>query len=305
MNSRAGSRAAISSSRSGRVRLRGWTTCGITRRPSTLGPGPEASLDVFDPGVELGDVLSERREVALENIAPNPLVSEQGLDAPKRLGDRVVLLLEAFEAPIDLVEVAEELCAKFVESAVDGVEAPIHGLEALTDDLEALVDGVEAPVDGLETPIDGLETLAEEQDELLVLRRRHASISTLPGPKLQVCRVVDSRTGPLRKPAARVSVLDSSARAALPCAPWPGSTRSSWSRPIGSRHISTTRRCACWNARRSSTLCLRAAIAPSRGVPRGRPGTSRAAASPTSPTISATVRRPCSTRCRRTSRWRR
>src|SRR2546427_9430014 len=202
MNSRAGSRAAISSSRSGRVRLRGWTTCGITRRPSTLGPGPEASLDVFDPGVELGDVLSERREVALENIAPNPLVSEQGLDAPKRLGDRVVLLLEAFEAPIDLVEVAEELCAKFVESAVDGVEAPIHGLEALTDDLEALVDGVEAlvdgveaPVDGLEAPVDGLETLAEEQDKLLVLRRRHASISTLPGPKLQVCRVVDTRDG--------------------------------------------------------------------------------------------------------------
>src|SRR3989441_4052871 len=211
MNSRAGSRAAISSSRSGRVRLRGWTTCGITRRPSTLGPGPEASLDVFDPGVELGNVLSERREVALENIAPNPLVGEQGLDAPKRLGDRVVLLLEAFEAPIDLVEVAEELCAKFVESAVDGVEAPIHGLEALTDDLEALVDGVEAPVDGLEAPIDGLETLAEEQDKLLVLRRRHASISTLPGPKLQVCRVVDTRTGPPRKPAERVSVPNASA----------------------------------------------------------------------------------------------
>src|SRR5713101_4053325 len=274
MNSRAGSRAAISSSRSGRVRLRGLATSSITRRPSTLGPGPEASLDVFDPGVEQGNVLSERGEVPLENIAPDSLVGQEGLDAPKRLGDGVVLLLEAFQAPIDLVEVTEELCAKFIES---------------------LIDGVEALIDGLEEPIDGLETLAEEQDKLLVLRRRHASISTLPGPKLQVCRVVDSRTGPLRKPAARVSVLDSSAGAALPCAPWPGSTRSSWSRPIGSRHISTTRRCACWNARRSSTLGLRAAIAPSRGVPRGRPGTSRAAASPTSPTISATVRRPCST----------
>src|SRR5712692_5726800 len=257
MNSRAGSRAAISSSRSGRVRLRGLATSSITRRPSTLGPGPEASLDVFDPGVEHGNVLSERGEVALENIAPNPLVDQHGLDTPKRLGDGVVLLLEAFQAPIDLVEVTEELCAKFVESAVDGVEVPIHGLEALTDDLEALIDGVEAPIDGVEAlidgvealidgvealidgvealidgveaPIDGLETLAEEQDKLLVLRRRHASISTLPGPKLQVCRVVDSRTGPLRKPAARVSVLDSSAGAALPCAPWPGSTRSSWS----------------------------------------------------------------------------
>src|SRR2546426_8030699 len=218
MNSRAGSRAAISSSRSGRVRLRGLTTCGITRRPSTLGPGPEASLDVFDPGVELGNVLSERREVALENIAPNPLVGEQGLDAPKRLGDRVVLLLEAFQAPIDLVEVTEELCAKFIESAVDGVEVPIHGLEALTDDLEALIDGVEAPIDGVEAlidgveaPIDGLATLAEEPDKLLVLRRRHASISTLPGPKLQVCRVVDTRTGPPRKPAERVSVPNASA----------------------------------------------------------------------------------------------
>src|SRR5713101_764534 len=175
MNSRAGSRAAISSSRSGRVRLRGLATSSITRRPSTLGPGPEASLDVFDPGVEHGNVLSERGEVALENIAPNPLVGQHGLDTPKRLGDGVVLLLEAFQAPIDLVEVTEELCAKFIES---------------------LIDGVEALIDGLEEPIDGLETLAEEQDKLLVLRRRHASISTLPGPKLQVCRVVDSRTGP-------------------------------------------------------------------------------------------------------------
>src|SRR5713101_3892452 len=218
MNSRAGSRAAISSSRSGRVRLRGLATSSITRRPSTLGPGPEASLDVFDPGVEHGNVLSERGEVALENIAPNPLVGQHGLDTPKRLGDGVVLLLEAFQAPIDLVEVTEELCAKFIESAVDGVEVPIDGLEALTDDLEAPIDGVEAPIDGVEAPIDGLETLAEEQDKLLVLRRRHASISTLPGPKLQVCRVVYSRTGPLGKPAERVSVLDSSARAALPCA---------------------------------------------------------------------------------------
>src|SRR3989441_648281 len=302
MNSRAGSRAAISSIRSGRVRLRGLATSSITRRPSTLGPGPEASLDVFDPGVEHGNVLSERGEVALENIAPNPLVGQHGLDTPKRLGDGVVLLLEAFQAPIDLVEVTEELCAKFIESAVDGVEVPIHGLEALTDDLEALIDGVEAPIDGVEAlidgveaPIDGLETLAEEQDKLLVLRRRHASNSTLPGPKLQVCRVVDSRTGPLQKPAERVSVLDSSARAALPCPPWPGSTRSSWSRPIGSRHTSTTQRCACSSGRPSSTRGPRAATAPSRGAQCGRPGTSHAAGSATSPTISRIAHPLCCT----------
>src|SRR5713101_7744707 len=166
MNSRAGSRAAISSSRSGRVRLRGLATSSITPRPSTLGPGPEATLDVFHHGVEHGNVLSERGEVALENIAPNPLVDQHGLDTPKRLGDGVVLLLEAFQAPIDLVEVTEELCAKFVESLIDGVEA-------LPDDLEAPIDGVEAPIDGLKAPIDDLETLAEEQDKLLVLRRRH------------------------------------------------------------------------------------------------------------------------------------
>src|SRR2546428_6991697 len=157
MNSRAGSRAAISSSRSGRVRLRGLATSSITRRPSTLGPGSETSLDVFDPGVEQGNVLSERGEVPLENIAPDSLVGEEGLDAPKRLGDGVVLLLEAFQAPIDLVEVTEELCAKFVESAGDGVGVPIHGLEALTDGLQGVGDGGRAPIDGGGGAVDGLQ----------------------------------------------------------------------------------------------------------------------------------------------------
>src|SRR4030095_3310043 len=133
--------------------------------------GTQTPLDVLDPGVEHGDVLSESRQGALEDLTPRALVGQQGLDTPKRLGNGLVLLLQPLETPIDLVEVPEDLAAQLVEALVDG--------------LEALVDRVEAA-------IDRLEALTEEGDELLVFGPGHASTSTLPGPKLQVCRIVDA-----------------------------------------------------------------------------------------------------------------
>src|SRR5262249_52018763 len=125
--------------------------------------GTQPALDVLDPSVEHGDVLSEPREVALEDLPPHALVGQQRLDAPERLGDGLVFLLQPLEPPVDLVEVAENLAAQLVEAAVYRLEAAIDRLEALT----------------------------EERDELLVLGCRHGPTSTLPGRTLQVCRIVD------------------------------------------------------------------------------------------------------------------
>lgn len=135
-------------------------------------------MNVVDPGLEDGDVLSERIEIALENLAPTALVGQRCLDAPKRLRDGVIPLFETLQAPVDLVEVAEDLLAELGEAAVTGIESPI--------------DGVKAPIAGFEAPIDGFEARTKELNELFVLRGRHASISTLSSASLQVSRRVDT-----------------------------------------------------------------------------------------------------------------
>src|SRR5262245_32549720 len=57
------------------------------------------------------------------------------------------------------------------ELVVQALEAPLYGIEAAIDRGEPLVDRVE-PI------VDRLEALAEERNEILMLRRRHAAIST-------------------------------------------------------------------------------------------------------------------------------
>ncbi len=72
----------------------------------------EALLDVLDAGLERGNPLLQLAKVALENLAPHTLVGEANLDPAQSVRDRLVLLLEALESPVDVVEVPQHLPPK-------------------------------------------------------------------------------------------------------------------------------------------------------------------------------------------------
>src|SRR5262249_51850551 len=135
---------------------------------------PQALLDVLDARGEHGDILPERRQIALEHLAPRPLVDQTALDAAERLRDRLVFLLEALQAAVDLVEVSEHFGPKRVELTLEGVEAPIHSVEAPIDHREPLIHPLEPLIDRVEALIDGRKALAEEPDEFGILGRGHA-----------------------------------------------------------------------------------------------------------------------------------
>jgi hypothetical protein len=69
--------------------------------------------------LERGNPLLQLAKVALENLAPPTLVGEASLDPAQRLRDRLVLLLEALESPVDLIEVPEHVAAQLGELTAD------------------------------------------------------------------------------------------------------------------------------------------------------------------------------------------
>jgi hypothetical protein len=87
-----------------------------TRAENLLAGGPgastsEALLDVLYAGLERGHLVFQLGEVALEDRAPAELVREARLDPAQSLRDRLVLLLEPVESPVDLVEVPEHVAS--------------------------------------------------------------------------------------------------------------------------------------------------------------------------------------------------
>src|SRR3990167_9049478 len=78
----------------------------------------EALLDLFDPGLERRNVLLHIRGAAREALPPPALVGEPRLDPAQGLRDRVVLLLESLESPVDLIEVPEHVVSQLGELAV-------------------------------------------------------------------------------------------------------------------------------------------------------------------------------------------
>jgi hypothetical protein len=130
-----------------------------TTAPDRSGLASKAMLDILDAGLEGSDLFLEGCEVAREDFAPAALVAEMCFDPAQRLRDCVVLPLESFEAPVNLVEVPEHLASQ-----------PDH-LASQLDDLT--IDSVEAVVDLGEPPIDLGELASEELDELFVLGGGH------------------------------------------------------------------------------------------------------------------------------------
>jgi hypothetical protein len=93
------------------------------------GPALPPALDLLDPGLERGHLAFQAGHALLDDLAPAGLVGQQCLDAPERPGDRLVLLLEPFQASVDFVEMAEDLAPELAQFALEGVEALAPELE--------------------------------------------------------------------------------------------------------------------------------------------------------------------------------
>jgi hypothetical protein len=122
------------------------------QRPARRELRREALLDLFDPGLERGDLLLQLAEVPLEDLSPAAFTGESGLDPAQRLRDRVVLLLESLESPVELVEVPEHLLTQLGDLLT-------HFGDLLTHFTELAVDRG--------------ELATQEFDELRVLGRGH------------------------------------------------------------------------------------------------------------------------------------
>ena len=67
-------------------------------------------------------MLLEGGEIALEDLAPAAVIHEPRFDPAQLPGDGLLLVLQALEPAMDLVEVAKDLR----EALIDRVEAAIH-----------------------------------------------------------------------------------------------------------------------------------------------------------------------------------
>jgi hypothetical protein len=91
-------------------------------------------------------------------------------DAPKRLEDGEIPLVESIESLVDLVEVTENLLTELCVRSVQPIEATVDGHESL---------------------VDGRKLPAEELDELLVLTGTHAALLPDDGRFAQLSLSVD------------------------------------------------------------------------------------------------------------------
>ena len=104
-------------------------------------------------------MLLPHGEVALKDLAPALFVSEGRRDPAQPPRDHVILLLEALESAVDLVEVAEHLTPEFGNPVLDLGDLAAHLVKPATDFRESAIDLGEAE--------------SQELDELLVLGGRH------------------------------------------------------------------------------------------------------------------------------------
>ena len=140
----------------------------------------EPCFNILDAGLERGHLLLQIGEVAREDLALPAIVGKACLDPAQPLDDRLILLLEAFEPAVDLVEVAEHLASQFGDLPVDLVESAVDLVEAAGNVIELAVDLLEAAVDLVEAAVDLGELPPEELDQLFVLARGHGPM-TIPG----------------------------------------------------------------------------------------------------------------------------
>jgi hypothetical protein len=123
------------------------------------GSGAKSTLELVDAALEEADPLLQLGKITLHDLPAAEIVRETGLDAPELLRDHVVLLLEALEPTIDLVEVTQNLA-----------ESLVHNGPAF---VNLALEVGEPSVDLHEATVDVGELTGEELDELLILRGSH------------------------------------------------------------------------------------------------------------------------------------
>ena len=84
----------------------------IPERPT--GSYAKALLHRFDATLKGDNMPLQLLEVPLQDLPLPLLVREQRLHPTEALDDGVVLVLQALQAPVELVEVAEDLAKAFV-----------------------------------------------------------------------------------------------------------------------------------------------------------------------------------------------
>lgn len=131
----------------------------------------EACFEVLDAGLKRAYLLLQLGEITREDLAATALVGEARFDPAQTLGDRLILLFEAFEPTVNLVKVAKHLAAQLSNLPIEMIEASVDLVESAGNQIEALVGLLEALVDVG-------ELTAEELDQLLVFRWRHVRMST-------------------------------------------------------------------------------------------------------------------------------
>src|SRR3972149_2405696 len=128
-------------------------------------------------------MLFEVLQAPLEEFAPAPFFNQKGFDALEGLEDGVVFLFEAFEPPVDVVEVPQDL-----------PELLIVAIQPLFDHIKPLIHEIEPAVHGLESTVDGSELPPQERDQVLVFAVRHVLASRPRSPRIA------SFHGPAREP---------------------------------------------------------------------------------------------------------
>jgi hypothetical protein len=76
-------------------------------------------LERYQPLLQLG-------KITFENLAPPTLVCKTRLDPAQSLRDRLVLLLEPLESPVDLVKVPEHVAAQLGDLALNPVKPTVY-----------------------------------------------------------------------------------------------------------------------------------------------------------------------------------
>jgi hypothetical protein len=116
----------------------------------------DALLQLLDPGLERRHVVLQFLQAPLQDLALHPLISQHILNTVQRLEDRLILLFEALQSPVKMIEVREDFPEPLIVLGQLGVNT-----------IEAMVDGFEAAADLLELSV-------QEIDELLVFVIGHA-----------------------------------------------------------------------------------------------------------------------------------
>src|SRR5262249_22114626 len=121
----------------------------------------EALLQLLDPGLQAGYAVLQLFDAPLQDLASPGLVAQQAFDTAQGLRNGNVLLVEAFQPTVDLVEMPENVAEARVDLHAPGVEAPFEPVEASVDQGEAVVDAVETTVDRIEALINRVEALID------------------------------------------------------------------------------------------------------------------------------------------------